>query len=124
MITNKKKLTVTKTVVQYSKPLSQEITNFLHSIAKDCIKVKNAVYERYSGIGSVNKLASVYTIMNEMRYCGLRTQLDLPTVYYETAVSEAVSDLKSNWAFIKSKIILEINKKENLKAEKIYIRTE
>ena len=116
--------TITKTVVQYSKSLSRETLDFLMDIARDYAKVKNAVYERYCGIKSVNKLASSYEIMNEMRYCGLRAQLNLPTVYYEAAILEAVSDLKSNWTFIKSKIISEINAREDLaEAEKIYIRT-
>lgn len=116
--------TITKTVVQYSEPIPPETAEFLRGIAGDYAKVKNAVYERYSGVRSVNKLASVYTVQNEMRHCGLRSQLGLPVVYYEIAIAEALADLKSTWAQVKSRMILRVNEREDLaETEKIYIRT-
>ena len=95
---------ITKTVRQYTKPLPAETMEFLNGIAADYAKVKRSVYERYAGIGSVGKLVPVYGILNEMRHCGLREELDLPVVYYELAISEAVLDIRTIWGTLKSKI--------------------
>ena len=89
--------TMTKIVWQYSEPLPEETMTFLRGIAEDCCKVKNYVYERYSGVKNLNSLTPVYTILNEMRYCGLREQLNLPAVYYELAIADAVADIKRSW---------------------------
>lgn len=75
--------TLTKTITQHTKELDTETLSFLYGIAKDYAKVKNAVYQRYSGIRHVDSLTPVYSILNEMRVCGLREQLNLPAVYYE-----------------------------------------
>ena len=91
--------TVTKTVWQYSEPLPEETMAFLKGIAADYCKVKNYVYGRYSGIRSLNNLTPVYNILNEMRTCGLREQLNLPVVYYELAIAVAVT-LNSLYAAI------------------------
>ena len=85
--------TVTKTVWQYSELLPEETMAFLRGIAADYCKVKNYVYGRYSGIRSLNNLTPVYNILNEMRGCGLREQLDLPAVYYELAIADAVTNI-------------------------------
>ena len=74
---------ITKSVSFYSEPLPDETLKFLQGLALDYGKVKNYIYQRYSGIANVNRLMPVYSILNEMRYCGLRQQLNLPTVYYE-----------------------------------------
>lgn len=42
-----------KTVKQYSRPLPAEKLNMLYAIAKDYMTIKNYIYERYSGIGSL-----------------------------------------------------------------------
>ncbi len=73
----------TKTVWQHTESLPEETMEFLKGIAVDYAKVKANVYERYSGIGSLGRLASIYDLMTEMRHCGLREQLELPSVYYE-----------------------------------------
>ena len=80
---------ITKTIWQYTEYLPEETMEFLKGIATDYAKVKASVYERYSGIGSLGKLASIYDLMTEMRHCGLREQLKLPSVYYELAVRDA-----------------------------------
>lgn len=59
--------------------------DFLCGIASDCSKVKNYAYNRYSGIKSIDKLFPGYEILNEMRAGGMRQQLNLPVVYFETA---------------------------------------
>ena len=116
--------TVTKTVWQYSELLPEETMAFLRGIAADYCKVKNYVYGRYSGIRSLNNLTPVYNILNEMRGCGLREQLDLPAVYYELAIADAVTNIKSNWGNIKKRIGGCITTNENLNDDdRIYLRT-
>lgn len=115
---------MTKIVWQYSESLPEETMIFLRGIATDCCKVKNYVYERYSGVKKLNSLTPVYTILNEMRYCGLREQLNLPAVYYELAVADAVTNIKCSWGIIKNKIGEKITANENLSDDdRIYLRT-
>lgn len=98
--------------------------DFLRGIAEDYAKVKAGVYERYSGIASLGQLASLYDIMTQMRHCGLREQLGLPSVYYELAVRDAVSDIKGMWGMLKNKIRTLIAVNENLNDEdRLYLRT-
>lgn len=116
--------TITKTICQYSKELSEETMKFLKGIALDYSKVKNYTYSRYSGIKSLDKLTPIYNILNEMRYCGLREQLNLPVVYYELAISDAVADIKGMWGILKNKIGDLITVNENLSADdRKYLRT-
>lgn len=115
---------ITKTAALYSRPLTDETMEFLRGIAQDYRKVKNYVYGRYSGIAYVNRLTPVYGILNEMRYCGLRQQLNMPAVYYELAVSEAAGDIKGMWSMLKNKLRSLINENENLSEEdRLYLRT-
>lgn len=115
---------ITKTATLHSAPLSEETLEFLRGITQDYCKVKNYVYGRYSGIGSVGKLTPVYSILNEMRYCGLRQQLNMPTVYYELAIAEAVGDIKGMWGILKNMIRGLINRNENLSdKDRLYLRT-
>lgn len=116
--------TVTKTIWQYSEPLPEETMAFLRSIAVDYCKVKNYVYGRYSGIKNLDNLTPVYNILNEMRGCGLREQLNLPVVYYELAIADAVTNIKSNWGNVKNRIGACITTNENLSEDdRIYLRT-
>ncbi len=115
---------ITKTIWQYSEPLPQETMDFLRGIAADYSKVKNYVYGKYAGIKSLDKLTPVYTILNEMRYCGLREQLNLPAVYYELAIADAVTDIKCSWGIVKNKVGEKITANENLSDDdKKYLRT-
>lgn len=115
---------VTKTVWQYSKPLPEETMDFLRGIAVDYCKVKNYVYGKYSGVKNIKNLTPVYNILNEMRHCGLREQLDLPVVYYELAIADAVTNIKCSWGTVKNKIGECITANDNLsEADKIYLRT-
>ena len=115
---------ITKTAALYSAPLPDETMEFLRGIAQDYCKVKNYVYGRYSGIGSVGKLTPVYGVLNEMRHCGLRQQLELPTVYYELAIAEAVGDVKGMWGVLKNTVRSLINANENLSGDdRLYLRT-
>lgn len=115
---------VTKTVWQYSESLPEETMAFLRGIAADYCKVKNYVYGRYSGIKNLNNLTPVYNILSEMRSCGLREQLNLPVVYYELAIADAVTNIKSNWGNVKNRIGDCITTNENLSDDdRIYLRT-
>lgn len=115
---------ITKTIWQYTEELPEETMEFLRGIASDYAKVKASVYERYSGIGSLGKLASIYDLMTEMRHCGLREQLKLPSVYYELAVRDGISDIKGMWGMLKNKIRTLITANENLSSDdRMYLRT-
>ncbi|MBR1737416.1 MAG: hypothetical protein IJ736_10445, partial [Firmicutes bacterium] len=115
---------ITKTVLQYSKELSPEIITELISIAVDYNKVKNYVYGRYSGINSLEKLTPGYTALNEMRYCGLRQQLNLPVVYFELAIFDALRDIKAMWGNLKNNIADLVRKNENLQQDdRVYMLT-
>ncbi|MDE7184567.1 MAG: transposase [Lachnospiraceae bacterium] len=116
--------TLTKTIWQYSDPLPEETMAFLRGIAVDYCKVKNDVYRRYSGIKNLDRLTPVYSILNEMRYCGLRERLNLPAVYYELAIADAVTDIKGSWGIVKNKLRELITANENLSADdRQYLRT-
>lgn len=115
---------MTKIAWQYTEALPQETMEFLKEIAGDYAKVKHSVYERYSGIAGLGQLASVYEIMTSMRHCGLREQLGLPSVYYELAVRDAVTDIKGMWGMLKNKLRTLISANENLSEEdRLYLRT-
>lgn len=115
---------VTKYACQRSEELPEDTMDFLRSIAADYAKVKTAVYERYSGIRSMNRLTPVYAVQSEMRACGFRTQLNLPVVYYELAVTEAVANIKAMWEQTKERIREAVRDKETLTSdERMYIRT-
>lgn len=115
---------VTKYVCQHSKELPRETMDFLRGIAADYAKVKTAVYERYSGIRNMNRLTPVYTVQKEMRACGLRKQLNLPVVYYELAVTEAVGNIKAMWERTKDRIREVIRDRDTLSPdERMYLRT-
>lgn len=97
---------VCKIVCQHSKgTIRTEDMEKLREIALDCRKVKNYVYDRFGGIGSLSKLYPGYTIQNEMTASGLRSELDLPSVYFYLAVFDALGDIKSQWTRTKSKVL-------------------
>lgn len=116
--------TVCKIVCQYSRgSVRTEDMEKLLEIAQDYRRVKNYVYDRFGGIGSLAKLYPGYTIQNEMTACGFRGELGLPSVYFYLAVFEAVGDIKSQWTRTKSKILELIGRNGNLTAdEKHYLR--
>lgn len=114
---------VTKTIWQFSEKLNSETMDFLRGIASDYSKVKNYAYNRYSGIKSIDKLVPGYEILNEMRASGMRQQLDLPVVYFEMALFEAIWDIKAMWQNLKNKISSLASQNEDLSDDdKSYIR--
>lgn len=116
--------TITKIVWQYSETLPQDTMEFLRGIASDYGKVKNYTYKRYSGIKSLGRLTPVFDIMSEVRHSGIRTQLGLPSAYFDPAIIEAVADIKTMWSMLKNKIGTCITANEHLSDEdRIYLRT-
>ena len=95
----------------------------LSAIANDCRTVKNYVYTRYGGKGSLAKLYPGYTVQNEMTRSGLREQLGLPSVYFYLAMFDALADIKSQWTRTKAKVLELAGKNESLtEEEKHYLR--
>lgn len=116
--------TVYKTVHQYNRDFISKVDmEKLEAIAKDYCYVKNYVYQRYSGIYSLSKIYPGYTVQNEMTGSGLRTQLELPSVYFYCAVFDALGDIKSQWSHTKNRIEKNIKDNPNLtKDDRHYLR--
>ena len=115
---------ICKTVHQYNKePVSGADMQKLLEIADDYRKVKNYVYARFGGIGSLPKLYPGYTVQNEMTASGYRDIIGLPAVYFYLAVFDALADIKSQWTRTKSRIVKLVNKNEGFtEEEKHYLR--
>ncbi len=116
--------TIIKTVYQYSRdPVSETDMGKLLEIAADYCRVKNYVYRRYGGIGSLGKLYPGYTVQNEMTRSGLREELGMPSVYFYLAVFDALGDIKCQWTVVKSEILKRIARNGELSPEeKHYLR--
>ncbi len=90
---------ICKTIHQYNQyPVSDADMQKLQEIAEDCRRVRNYVYARYGGIGSLSKLYPGYTVQNEMTESGLRARLGLPSVYFYLAIFDALGDIKAQWS--------------------------
>lgn len=115
---------ICKTVHQYNKePISDGDMQKLLDIAEDYRKVKNYVYVRFGGVGSLSKLYPGYTVQNEMTASGYREKLDMPSVYFYLAVFDALADIKSQWTRTKSKISMLVSRNDGLsEEEKHYLR--
>lgn len=123
-VRQKQKETACRIIRQYNKEaISDEDMKKLREIAEDYRKVKNYVYARYGGIGSLSKLYPGYTVQNEMTASGFRAELGMPSVYFYRAVFDALADIKGQWAKTKTKIADLIGKNETMTAEeKHYFR--
>lgn len=115
---------VCKTVHQYnSEPVSDENMKKLQEIADDYSKVKNYVYARFGGIGSLSKLYPGYTVQNEMMDSGLREQLGMPSVYFYLAIFDALGEIRSQWTRTKSAVLKRVGNNESLtEEERHYLR--
>lgn len=116
--------TICKTVHQYNKfPIPVTDMEKLQEIASDYCKVKNYVYNRYSGIGSLGKISPGYTVQNEMTKSGFRAELGLPSVYFYLAVFEALGEIRSQWSRTKAKVAELVGKNDHFtEEEKHYLR--
>lgn len=119
-----KTMKLCKTVHQYNKyPIPQEDMQKLMEIAEDYRAVRNEVYRRYGGIKSLGKLYPGFTVQKEMAKTGLREQRKMPSVYFNIAVLDAVSDIKNQWNRTKERVSKGIHKHPNFNAEeKHYLR--
>lgn len=109
---------------QYSKfPVPKEDMEKLTDIAEDYRKVKNHIYQRYSGIRSLGKLYPGYTVQNEMAKSGLRESLGMPSVYFYAAIFDALGDIKAKWTKVKGSILTAIRENPRLTpADRHYLR--
>lgn len=116
--------TICKTVHQYNKyPVAESDMKKLLDIASDYRRIRNEVYQRYGGIRSLSKLYPGYTIQKEMTKTGLREQLGMPSVYFNIAILDAVSDIKIQWSRTKEKVLKAVNKHAEFSLEeKHYLR--
>lgn len=89
----------------------------LEELAQDYCSVKNYVYQRYGGIGSLSKLYPGYTVQNEMTASGLRKQLGMPSVHFYCAVFDALGDIKSQWSHAKARVEKNIRENGNMTPE-------
>ena len=109
------KSTIFKTVYQYNQvPISAADMAKLQEIARDCREVRNYVYDKYGGIRGLPKISPGYAAQNEMTKCGLRERLNLPSVYFYLSIFDALGDIKSQWAHVKSEIEKNIRSNANL----------
>ena len=85
---------------------------------------KKTTYERYSGVGSLHKLSPGYTVLKEMRASGMRQELKMPIVYYELAILDALSDIKSRWGVLRDTLKRLATLHDGFtKEERIYVYT-
>lgn len=110
--------TVFKIVHQYNREAVPEADmKKLEEIAEDYRRVKNYVYQRYSGIYSLSKIYPGYTVQNEMTESDLCVQLGLPSVYFYSAIFDALGDIKSQWSHTKNKVEKSIRDNPNMTPE-------
>ncbi|GFI48522.1 hypothetical protein IMSAGC019_03859 [Lachnospiraceae bacterium] len=117
-------VTVCKTIHQYNRePIADGEMKKLLEIANDYGRVKNYVYARFGGIGSLPKIYPGYTVQNEMIATGLREEIGLPFVYFNLAVFDALGDIKSQWTRTKSSVAQKMNANKSFTdEEKHYLR--
>lgn len=109
---------VCKTVHQYSKgKIAGEDMAKLQEIAEDYGRVRNEVYKRFGGIGGLGKIYPGYTVQKEMAESGLREKLELPSVYFNLAVFDALGDVKGQWARTKAEVLRRVNRNEGFSEE-------
>ena len=109
--------TIIKTVKQYSYELDEEMLKELLFIANQYKNVKNYVYSRYSGINSILLLSKDRKIRDEWIKTKLYEQWKLPARYWKLALSEAFSNIKTNWSNTKKKVKDQVNRNSNLSNE-------
>lgn len=113
-----------RTIRQYSKgPVAEGDMEKLLEVAADYRRVKEYVYARYGGKGSLDRLYPGYAVQNEMTAVGLRAELGLPSVYFYLAVFEALGDIRAQWTHTKARVAELAGKNGNLtEQEKHYLR--
>ena len=114
---------IIKTVKQYSYDLEADSLKEFLFISNQYKNLKNYVYSRFSGIKNVLLINTPRNIRDKWVKSKFYTQWKLPARYWKLALSEAVSNIKSNWSNVKRKIKITIKENFNLNNEdKHYIR--
>jgi len=110
-----------KTVKQFSFPLNKEIINELTLIAHRYSKVKNYIYARFGSINGLQYIDNPNKIRDEWVKTKFANQWKLSARYWKLALSEAFSNIKTNWEQTKKSIRKNINQRDLTKDEKHYI---
>ncbi|SHK87667.1 hypothetical protein SAMN05216582_1223 [Selenomonas ruminantium] len=96
---------VRKIVRQYNaEPISDEDMEKLLTVAQEYRKVKNHIYQRYSGIKSLAKVYQGYTIQQELLHDDFRKTVNLPTIYVVLAINEALGNIKAQWTAVRQQV--------------------
>ena len=107
--------TIPKCVKQHSFEIDNNTMDELWEIANRYGSVKNYVYSRYSGIGSLliveNHLKQIRDVWVKN---GFAEQWQLPARYWKMALSEAIANIKTEWANTKLRIKKAVYQNENL----------
>lgn len=106
--------TIIKTVKQHSYNLKEDTLAELMFIGNQYKNVRNYVYSRFSGINSILLLLSPRKIRDEWVKTKFYKQWRLPARYWKLALSEAISNIKTNWTNTKKKIRFIARTNENL----------
>lgn len=115
--------TIIKTVKQYSYELDDDTLKELKYIGNQYKNVRNYVYSRYSGINSIILLENPRQIRDNWVKTKFYEQWKLPARYWKLALSEAITNIKTQWSNTKNKIKVTINKNDNLSKDDLhYIR--
>ncbi|WP_055665478.1 zinc ribbon domain-containing protein [Desnuesiella massiliensis] len=109
--------TIIKTVKQYSYELDNEHLKELLFIGNQYKNVKNYVYSRFSGINSIALLNKPRQIRDEWVKNEFAKQWKLPARYWKLALSEAMSNIKTQWSSIKKRIKEQVRINDNLSNE-------
>ncbi|MCM1992556.1 RNA-guided endonuclease TnpB family protein [Oceanirhabdus seepicola] len=114
--------TIVKTVKQHSFELDEETLKELMFIGNQFKNVKNYVYSRYSGINGIQLLSNLREIRDEWVKSNFANQWKLPARYWKLALSEAITNIKSEWSNIKRRIKEQCKVNDNLtKKDRHYI---
>ena len=106
---------ICRTSHQYSKDeISSEDMAKLVQIAHRYRDVKNYVYRRYGGVKSISKITPGYEIQKELIGEGYREKSGLPSVYFQNALYDALTDMRGDLEKTKQKIRKAIYDNENL----------
>lgn len=106
--------TIVKTVKQYSCELHHETLKELLFIGNQYKNVKNYIYSRYSGINSILLLKNPREIRDEWVKSKFAEQWKLPARYWKLALSESMSNIKTEWSNTKRRIKEQCKVNENL----------
>jgi hypothetical protein len=117
--------TYQKTVKQYGVIEDKNLLDELLFIMGKCVNVKNYIFSRYSGVGSILLIKnSRKYIRNEWTNSGFIDDWSINRRFVRNSIESAIPNIKSNWSNLKNKIRPLISKNENFNdVEKHYLFT-